>query len=157
MKKKVLCMMVLACFMLLMAGCGEKDKFASAQADVMNLTKQADEIEVPKHKIRHGDDLKPLKEDVDAEYALIKETEDKHQKVMDEIDNKLKEMEGYANKEATLKPQLVRIRQQVTEKDKEWKQGISEQKAILKMSAESGGKQKIYDPYVANGVLKWSK
>lgn len=38
MKKKILCMMMLAVCMLLMAGCGEKDKFASAQADVMNLT-----------------------------------------------------------------------------------------------------------------------
>ncbi len=157
MKKKVLCMMVLACFMLLMAGCGEKDKFASAQADVMKLTKQADEINTPNRKLHYDADGKRSKEDIETVTQDIKEAEDEHQKVMDEIDGKLKEMEGYANKEATLKPQLEHIRQQVTEKDKEWKQGISEQKAILKMSAESGGKQKIYDPYVANHALKWSK
>lgn len=157
MKKKILCMMMLAVCMLLMAGCGEKDKFASAQADVMNLTQQALDIKVPHQKLRYDDKGKPLPEDIEAAKKGIADAEEQHQKIQDEIDSKLKEMEGYANKEATLKPQLVRIRQQVTEKDNEWKQGASSYKSILKMVEESSGHQKIYDPYVANHALKWSK
>lgn len=157
MKKKILCMMVLACFMLLMAGCGEKDKFASAQADVMKLTQQADDVDIPHHNIQRDANGKPVPEDIEAAKKGIADAEEQHQKIMDEIDGKLKEMEGYANKEATLKPQLEHIRQQVTEKDKEWKQGASSSKSILKMVEESGGYKKIYDPYVANHALKWSK
>lgn len=139
---------LLSLCMLLLAGCGEKESFDKAHAEVIKLSDQAQAIDRNKDlKIRSNDDLTPNKEDIKAVEDDLAATEKKHQAVMDQINAKLDEMQGYADKEASLAPQLARIRQEVKMKNDQWQAGMNEIKAITKMKKESGGKAPIYDPF----------
>lgn len=138
---------LLSLCMLLLAGCGEKEGFDKAHAEVIKLTDQAQAITTKNIKVRSNSDFTPNKDDIKAVEDNIAETEKQHQAVMDQINAKLDEMQGYADKEASLAPQLERIRQEVKMKNDQWQAGINEVKAITKMQKESVGKAPIYDPF----------
>jgi rubrerythrin len=153
MKKARICFIaILTLCMFLLAGCGEKDKFDKDHAEVIKLMEQAKAVDTKDIKIRTNDDLTMNQDDIKAVEEDIADTEKRHQAIIDQVNEKLKEMQGYADKEASLAPQLENIKKEVKEQDKQWHEGINEVKAITDMQKHSKGAAPTYDPY--KGHLK---
>lgn len=118
---RVIGVMLLALAMVVLAGCGEKDKFAKVQTEVMQLNKQAaavDVAEVPRSGDRKADGEKKLEN--------IKKAKDEHAQIMNQIQNKITEMEGYVKSEPTLGPTLENVKAQVEQQNETFERVIKE-------------------------------
>ena len=132
---------------LLLSGCGEKDKFDKDHAEVIKLMEQAKAVQTKDLKIRDNDDLTANQDDVKAVEADIADTEKRHQDIIDQVNAKLQEMQGYADKEASLAPRLENIQKEVKERDQQWHDGLNEYKAITDIQKHSAGAKPTYDPF----------
>ena len=132
---------------LLLAGCGEKDKFDKDHDEVIKLMEQAKAVQTKDLKIRDNDDLTANQDDVKAVEADIADTEKRHQDIIDQVNAKLQEMQGYADKEASLSPRLENIKKEVKEQDQQWHDGLNEYKAITDIQKHSAGAKPTYDPF----------
>lgn len=132
---------------LLLSGCGEKDKFDKDHAEVIKLMEQAKAVQTKDLKIRDNDDLTADQDDVKAVEADIADTEKRHQDIIDQVNAKLQEMQGYADKEASLAPRLENIKKEVKEQDQQWHDGLNEYKAITDIQKHSAGAKPTYDPF----------
>ena len=131
--------LILTLCTLLLSGCGEKDKFDQDHAEVIKLMEQAKAVQTKDLKIRDNDDLTANQDDVKAVEADIADTEKRHAT--------LQEMQGYADKEASLAPRLENIKKEVKEQDQQWHDGLNEYKAITDIQKHSAGAKPTYDPF----------
>lgn len=157
MKTKRFCLVaILMLCVFLIAGCGEKDKFDKAHAEVIQLMEQSKTIKAHDIQIRRNEDWSSNQDDVKAVEDDLVDTEKRHQEIIDKVNAKLEEMQGYADKEASLAPKLEYIKKDVKEQSDQWQAGINELRAINDMHKNDGpGRAPIYDPYKAKGVLHW--
>lgn len=108
---------------------------------------QAKTVQTKDLKIRDNDDLTANQDDVKAVEADIADTEKRHQDIMDQVSAKLQEMQGYADKEASLAPRLENIKKEVKAQDQQWHDGLNEYKAITDIQKHSAGAKPTYDPF----------
>ena len=148
MKKARICAIaILTLCMFLLAGCGEKDKFDKDHAEVIKLMEQAKAVDTKDIKVRTNDNLTMNQDDIKAVEEDIADTEKRHQAIIDQVNAKLQEMQGYADKEASLAPRLENIKKEVKAQDQQWHDGINEQKAVTDIHKHSAGAKPTYDPF----------
>ncbi len=138
---------LLAVAMVVLAGCGEKDKFAKAQTEVMQLAKQADALDITS-AMKNARDKDGAKQDLEAVANVKKQ----HQQIMDQIQTKFNEMEGYAKSEPTLGPTLENLKTEIEQQDKSWNQGMNETEYITGLALKEY-KAPDPDPWTAHS--KW--
>ena len=95
---------------MLLAGCGEQEKYNTTKNEVLTLMQQAESIEVP--------DLQPLT--MEQANQAYEDTVKKHESVDKQIQDKLKLMEEYAVKETTLNNDLIALKRNIQEKNDTW-------------------------------------
>lgn len=133
MKKRSVLVGLLVLCMLILGGCGEKEKFDKAHAEVMQLMKQAVAVKAENVKVRTNKDFTYNAEDLQKQDEAITAAEQKNQEIMDQVNAKLKEMEEYAESDSSLALQLESIKTAVEQREKQWQQGIAERKSIANM------------------------
>ena len=103
-------LLVLAMCLVMLAGCGEEEKYNTAKNEVLTLMDEGYKVEMK--------NLEPLPyNELDQAYN---EAFEKHKAVEDKIQSKLQEMEKLASKEVKLNNDLIELKRVVKEKDDEW-------------------------------------
>lgn len=107
---RILMMLALTLCIMVLAGCGEEEKYNTAKNEVLTLMDEAYKVEMK--------NLEPLPyNELDKTYE---EAFEKHKAVEDKIQVKLQEMEKLASKELKLNNDLIALKNTVKEKDDEW-------------------------------------
>ena len=107
---RILMMLALTLCIMVLAGCGEEEKYNTAKNEVLTLMDEAYKVEMK--------NLEPLPyNELDKTYE---EAFEKHKAVEDKIQVKLQEMEKLASKEVKLNNDLIALKNAVKEKDDEW-------------------------------------
>ena len=121
---RILMLLVLAVCVVMLAGCGEEEKYNTAKNEVLTLMDEAYNVEMK--------DLDPIPyNELDKTYE---EAFEKHKAVEDKIQVKLQEMEKLATKEVKLNNDLIALKHAVKEKDDEWLRSNKNAIAIKKMA-----------------------
>ena len=107
---RILMLLILAMCVMMLAGCGEEEKYNTAKNEVLTLMDEAYNV-----KMKNLDPL-PYNE-LDQAYN---EALEKHKAVEDKIQVKLQEMEKLAAKEVKLNNDLIELKKSVKEKNDEW-------------------------------------
>ena len=107
---RILMMLALTLCIMVLAGCGEEEKYNTAKNEVLTLMDEAYNV-----KMKNLDPL-PYNE-LDQAYN---EALEKHKAVEDKIQVKLEEMEKLASKEVKLNNDLIELKKSVKEKNDEW-------------------------------------
>ena len=129
---RILMMLALTLCIMVLAGCGEEEKYNTAKNEVLTLMDEAYKVEMK--------NLEPLPyNELDKTYE---EAFEKHKAVEDKIQVKLQEMEKLASKEVKLNNDLIALKNAVKEKDDEWlrinNNILSIQKTVKKPSSGWG-------------------
>ena len=129
---RILMMLALTLCIMVLAGCGEEEKYNTAKNEVLTLMDEAYKVEMK--------NLEPLPyNELDKTYE---EAFGKHKAVEDKIQVKLQEMEKLASKEVKLNNDLIALKNAVKEKDDEWlrinNNILSIQKTVKKPSSGWG-------------------
>lgn len=129
---RILMMLALTLCIMVLAGCGEEEKYNTAKNEVLTLMDEAYKVEMK--------NLEPLPyNELDKTYE---EAFEKHKAVEDKIQVKLQEMEKLASKEVKLNNDLIELKNAVKEKDDEWlrinNNILSIQKTVKKPSSGWG-------------------
>lgn len=120
---KIFSLVVLSVCMIVLAGCGEEEKYNTAKNEVLTLMDEGYKVEMK--------NLEPLPyNELDQAYN---EAFEKHKAVEDKIQGKLQEMEKLAVKEVKLNNDLIELKRVVKEKDDEWLRINNDILAIQKM------------------------
>ena len=107
---KIFSLVVLSVCMIVLAGCGEEEKYNTAKNEVLTLMDEAYKVEMK--------NLDPLPyNELDQAYN---EALEKHKAVENKIQDKLQEMEKLASKEVKLNNDLIELKKSVKEKNDEW-------------------------------------
>ena len=107
---RILMMLALTLCIMVLAGCGEEEKYNTAKNEVLTLMDEAYKVEMK--------NLEPLPyNELDKTYE---EAFEKHKAVEDKIQVKLQEMEKLASKEVKLNNDLIELKKSVKEKNDEW-------------------------------------
>lgn len=107
---KIFSLVVLSVCMIVLAGCGEEEKYNTAKNEVLTLMDEAHKVEMK--------NLDPLPyNELDQAYN---EALEKHKDVENKIQDKLQEMEKLASKEVKLNNDLIELKKSVKEKNDEW-------------------------------------
>ena len=133
-RMKILLLLVTAMCIMLLAGCGEQEKYNTTKNEVLTLMQQAESIEVP--------DLQPLT--MEQANQAYEDAVKKHESVDKQIQDKLKLMEEYAVKETTLNNDLIVLKRNIQEKNDTWNKIY-----IKKMADESAKSTLAPDPWQA--------
>ena len=120
---KIFSLVVLSVCMIVLAGCGEEEKYNTAKNEVLTLMDEGYKVEMK--------NLEPLPyNELDQAYN---EAFEKHKAVEDKIQGKLQEMEKLAVKEVKLNNDLIELKRVVKEKDDEWLRINNDILAVQKM------------------------
>ena len=138
-RMKILLLLVTAMCIMLLAGCGEQEKYNTTKNEVLTLMQQAESIEVP--------DLQPLT--MEQANQAYEDAVKKHESVDKQIQDKLKLMEEYAGKETTLNNDLIVLKRNIQEKNDTWNRITKQQIYIKKMADESAKSTLAPDPWQA--------
>lgn len=107
---RILMMLALTLCIMVLAGCGEEEKYNTAKNEVLTLMDEAYKVEMK--------NLDPLPyNELDQAYN---EALEKHKAVENQIQDKLQEMEKLASKEVKLNNDLIELKKSVKEKNDEW-------------------------------------
>lgn len=107
---RILMMLALTLCIMVLAGCGEEEKYNIAKNEVLTLMDEAYKVEMK--------NLDPLPyNELDQAYN---EALEKHKAVENKIQDKLQEMEKLASKEVKLNNDLIELKKSVKEKNDEW-------------------------------------
>lgn len=107
---RILMMLALTLCIMVLAGCGEEEKYNTAKNEVLTLMDEAYKVEMK--------NLDPLPyNELDQAYN---EALEKHKAVENKIQDKLQEMEKLASKEVKLNNDLIELKKSVKEKNDEW-------------------------------------
>ena len=107
---RILMMLALTLCIMVLAGCGEEEKYNTAKNEVLTLMDEAYKVEMK--------NLDPLPyNELDQAYN---EALEKHKAVENKIQDKLQEMEKLGSKEVKLNNDLIELKKSVKEKNDEW-------------------------------------
>lgn len=148
---KVILVSLLSIFILLLAGCGEEEKYNKAKNEVLQMVAELDKTNLD-YKQYVKEDVKPKTEESYQQKkayweARLKEHADK----VAIIDAKLKEMESLAVKETKLNNDLIGLRNTVKDKEQSTLGVLKESRSMVDLV------EKPSEPLTYDAINPWGK
>lgn len=127
---RILLVAMMSLMVLALAGCGEEDKYNQAKTEVTTMMEEArnvnDKKDSPYYSDSKEETLSLIKEHGKERVELLKGELTKREAIYKQIDEKLKDMAGYAKGNGKLEADLTELRHKVD----------SDKAGVLQMSKE---------------------